>query len=154
ESLQKYGQLHPALARAADDGSFDIIDGSHRRAGLEFLGRDTIWTIVVPPEISDDDAVLMALAAQTQKRDLPPSQLGAVIIREMERRGLDQKRVAVAMGLSEATVSRCVRASKGLTNGKKKELETASTKVGGATAKVTYEDIAEARQAVQKLMKE
>jgi ParB-like chromosome segregation protein Spo0J len=60
--LARLGQVFPVEVRAQPDDRYQLVCGFRRVAALKFLQRDAVWARV-HANLSDEDALLMALAA-------------------------------------------------------------------------------------------
>jgi ParB family transcriptional regulator, chromosome partitioning protein len=83
--VARLGQLFPIDVRPSIPGRFQIVCGFRRVAALRFLQRGQVlaW---VHPQLSDDDALLLALASGIHGTQLSRSNLAAVKGR-LEREG-------------------------------------------------------------------
>jgi ParB/RepB/Spo0J family partition protein len=129
-----------------------VRDGNRRLHAALWLKLEKVPVVFLDED--EETAQRQTVAVALNRKDLTPEELGKFLLSEMERTGEDQQTTARRLKISTAKCSRAIRSVKFPSNGKKKELESASVKVGEATARVTYGDIAEARSALSKLMKE
>ena len=72
ESIEKYGILNPLIVRPVPDGYYEIISGHRRMHAAQLAGLTTIPAIV--RELSDDDAIVAMVDANTQREELLPSE--------------------------------------------------------------------------------
>lgn len=147
-SVQQHGIIEPLKVIQS---SMVCKDGNRRLDAARWLHLDKVPVQYLSDE--EDQAQRQTVAVAVIKKNVAPEELGRLLIAELSET-VDQQALARKYGISTATVSRAVRAARGLSNGRKKELESASAKVGSASARVTYEDVAEARSAINKLLRE
>lgn len=74
--IARLGQLYPVDVRARGADRFQIVAGFRRVAALRFLQRDRVLARV-HAELSDDDALLMALAAAIDTEPVSAEELAA-----------------------------------------------------------------------------
>lgn len=84
--LARLGQLYPVELRLKPPDRFQVVSGFRRVAALRFLQRDKVLARL-HTDLSDEDALLMALAAAIHTAPVSREELGAIQQRlEQERR--------------------------------------------------------------------
>ena len=74
--IARLGQLFPIDVRVKDADRFQIISGFRRVAALRFLQREKV-VATLHTDLSDSDAMMMALAAAIHSRSVEPASLQA-----------------------------------------------------------------------------
>ena len=72
DSIREYGVLVPAIARPDPEGGYELISGHRRKRGCEMAGLQTMPVII--RNLDDDAAVLVMVAANSQREELLPSE--------------------------------------------------------------------------------
>ena len=72
ESIEKFGNLVPALARPLSKGGYELISGHRRLAACEALGIEKLPTVV--RDLTDDEAVIAMVDANLQRETILPSE--------------------------------------------------------------------------------
>lgn len=111
-SIRESGLIYPLLVRkSSKSGSngpiYELIAGERRLRALRTLGEEQAPAIV--KEVSDQDALELALVENLQREELNPMEQAAAYQRLMSEFGLTQEQVATAVGKDRATVANTVR---------------------------------------------
>ncbi len=72
ESISKFGVLTPAIARAKEDGRYELISGHRRCRAAELAGLATLPAIV--REMTRDEAIIEMVDANLQREHILPSE--------------------------------------------------------------------------------
>ena len=70
QSLQKHGLLEPLLVRPIARGKYELVAGERRYRAASALGWDSVPAIV--RELSDSEALILALVENLEREDLNP----------------------------------------------------------------------------------
>jgi len=74
QSIAEKGVVVPAIARATDDGYYELISGHRRRYACIKLGIDSMPVIV--RQLDDDEAVIAMVDSNIQREHILPSERG------------------------------------------------------------------------------
>ncbi len=105
-SIDKEGILQPVLVRKVEDG-YQIVAGERRWQACKSLGRKTLSVRVI--DADDDKALELALIENIQRSDLNPIEEAYGYKRLMERQGMTQSEVAIAVSKGRSTVANALR---------------------------------------------
>lgn len=106
ESIRAQGVLQPIVVRAKNN-HFEIIAGERRWRAAQLAGLTQIPALI--REISDQDAMAMALIENIQRESLNPIEEALALKRLCETLELTHLQVAQAVGKSRASVSNLLR---------------------------------------------
>jgi ParB/RepB/Spo0J family partition protein len=102
-SIDSEGQQTPVLVVESSEGSYVLIDGYHRVAALEKLGRDTVEAVV----LSLDEGSALIFAHQQSRHHARSALEDAWLIELLtEQCGLSQHAVACRLGHNQSWISR------------------------------------------------
>lgn len=107
ETIRAQGVLQPLLVRAADDGRFEIIAGERRWRAAQLAGLQSVPAVV--REVSDQNAMAVALIENIQRKDLNAIEEAAGLQRLLDEFGLTHQQAADAVGRSRSTVTNLLR---------------------------------------------
>ena len=105
-SVRSHGILQPVVARPVD-GRFQIVAGERRFRAAQAAGLATIPAVV--REVSDREALEVALIENLRREDLNPIERARAYVRLAEEFGLTQEQVAEAIGGSRSGIANTVR---------------------------------------------
>ncbi len=106
ESVRVHGVLQPLIVRQSGEG-YELIAGERRmRASLE-LGLTDVPVRVI--DVSDRDALELALIENVQREDLNPVEEADGYQNLADEFGLTQADIATRVGKSRASVANCLR---------------------------------------------
>ena len=151
-SIKAQGVMQPIVIRSVSAGRYEIIAGERRWRASQLAGLSEIPAVI--REVSDEDAIAMALIENIQRENLNPIEEAIALKRLQEEFELTQQEVADAVGKSRVTVANLLRLIS-LTPDVKKMLEHGDLEMGHARALLSLNDqkqIDAARQVVQKGM--
>jgi ParB family chromosome partitioning protein len=106
ESIRVHGLLQPLVVRRTGR-RFELIAGHRRLEALRQLGWKTVPAVVRGAD--QDDAPVLRLVENLQRRDLRPAEEAAALEALIRTRGWTTHQVAAAIGRSQAYVSKRVR---------------------------------------------
>jgi len=82
ESVREYGILEPLLVRPLENGEYELVAGERRYRAAKEVGLDTVP--IVSRDLSDQDAVRIALVENLQREDLNPVEETEAILNLLE----------------------------------------------------------------------
>jgi ParB family transcriptional regulator, chromosome partitioning protein len=135
-SIKKQGVLQPIVVRRRGD-SYEIVAGERRWRAASRAGLHEVPAIV--KELSDGDALQIALIENIQRQDLDPLEEAAAYGRLLEEYGFTQEQLAEAVGKNRATIANSLRLMK-LPQIVQELLATGQLTAGHARALMTLED--------------
>jgi ParB family chromosome partitioning protein len=111
-SIEESGLISPITVRPSEGGRYELIGGERRMRAHQILGRSAIPAFVLS-DISSTDAAIGALADNDAKRSLCDYERGkaykrALTILTETGKPINQGTLARRIGVSDATVSRCL----------------------------------------------
>ena len=154
-SIKAQGVVQPIVARpigkAGASQRYEIVAGERRWRAAQIAGLDDIPTIV--REVSDDDAIAMALIENIQREDLIPLEEARALDRLIREFDLTHAEAAEAVGRSRASVSNLLRLQD-LSAKVKSLLEAREIEMGHARALLSIDNAVQqydlARQVARK----
>jgi ParB family chromosome partitioning protein len=99
--------VRPVTPQEGAEQRYEIIAGERRWRASQLAGLDTVPALV--REVSDDDALAMALIENIQREDLTPIEEAQALARFVDEFGLTHQAAAEAVGRSRASVSNLIR---------------------------------------------
>ncbi len=105
-SIRRHGVLQPVVARQAD-GGYQIVAGERRLRAAQAAGLTTIPAVV--REISDREALEVALIENLRREDLNPMERARAYSRLASEFGLTQEELADAIGGSRPSIANTMR---------------------------------------------
>ena len=106
ESIRAYGILQPLTVR--DRGGFyELVAGERRLRAARIAGLREVPCLIA--EVGEEDAALLALIENLQRRDLDYMEEAAAIARLIRRYGLSQQQAAEKLGKSQSAVANKLR---------------------------------------------
>ena len=106
DSIRAYGILQPLTVR--DRGSFyELVAGERRLRAARIAGLREVPCLVA--EVGEEDAALLALIENLQRRDLDYMEEAAAIAHLIQRYGLSQQQAAEKLGKSQPAVANKLR---------------------------------------------
>lgn len=107
QSIREHGVLQPIMVRPAADGTYTIVAGERRWRASRLAGLTLIPAVV--RELSDEQAMEIALVENLQREDLDPIEEAEGYRALMERCGLTQEQAAAKVGRSRPAVANSLR---------------------------------------------
>jgi ParB family chromosome partitioning protein len=109
ESLKAHGQLQPISVRWSEDmGRYLIVTGERRWRAATLAGRPTINTVILEGSHTESQILEMQLIENCLREDLQPIEQARAFRTLMDRNGWSAARLAEALHLTGATVSRAL----------------------------------------------
>ena len=105
-SIRRHGILQPVVARPAN-GAYQIVAGERRFRAAQAAGLTTVPAVV--RDISDREALEVALIENIRREDLNPMERARAYRRLGAEFGLTQEEIAEAVGGSRASISNTMR---------------------------------------------
>ena len=146
ESILKQGVMQPIVVRPRPQGGYELIAGERRWRATQLAGLETIPAVV--RDVSDEDAVAMALIENIQREDLSPLEESHAMSRLKEEFDLTHEQVAEAVGKSRTAVTNLLRLLN-LAPGVTRLLEQGRIEMGHARAVLSLEGQVQERLAQQ-----
>lgn len=107
DSIREHGVLQPIVIRRAVNRGFEIVAGERRFRAAQKLGMTSLPAIV--REISDKQAMEIALIENLQREDLNPVEVAEAYANVMRHFALTQEELAVRVGQSRSHVANMLR---------------------------------------------
>ena len=106
ESIRAYGILQPLTVRRVGEG-YQLIAGERRMRAARIAGLREVPCLVA--QVDEQDAGMLALIENLQRRDLDCFEEAAAIARLIGRYGLSQEQAAEKLGKSQSAVANKLR---------------------------------------------
>lgn len=106
DSISAYGILQPLTVRDRG-GVYELVAGERRLRAARIAGLREVPCLIA--EVGEEDAVLLALIENLQRRDLDYMEEAAAIARLIRRYGLSQQQAAEKLGKSQPTIANKLR---------------------------------------------
>ncbi len=107
DSIAAQGVVQPIVVRPAKGGRYEIIAGERRWRAAQLAGLHEIPVVV--RDVSDQQAMAVALIENIQRDDLNPLEEAGALRRLLDEFGLTHQQIAEAVGKSRATVTNMLR---------------------------------------------
>ena len=106
ESIAAYGILQPLTVRA-QNGGYELVAGERRWRAARMAGLRQVPCLLA--RVDEEDAALLALIENLQRRDLDYLEEASAIARLLRRYGLSQQQAAEKLGRSQSAVANKLR---------------------------------------------
>ena len=106
DSISAYGILQPLTVRDRG-GVYELVAGERRLRAARIAGLREVPCLIA--EVGEEDAALLALIENLQRRDLDYMEEAAAIARLIRRYGLSQQQAAEKLGKSQSAVANKLR---------------------------------------------
>ena len=106
ESIAAYGILQPLTVRA-QNGGYELVAGERRWRAARMAGLRQVPCLLA--RVDEEDAALLALIENLQRRDLDYMEEASAIARLLRRYGLSQQQAAEKLGRSQSAVAKKLR---------------------------------------------
>ena len=106
DSISAYGILQPLTVRDRG-GVYELVAGERRLRAARIAGLREVPCLIA--EVGEEDAALLALMENLQRRDLDYMEEAAAIARLIRRYGLSQQQAAEKLGKSQPTIANKLR---------------------------------------------
>ncbi len=150
DSIRKNGMMQPIIVRpsAKQSGKFEIVAGERRWRAAKIAGLDQLPVIV--REITDQQALELALVENIQRQDLSPLEEAAGYQRLIEEFNYTQEELAGTVGKSRSHIANLLRLL-ALPDEVKQMLDSGKLTMGHARALLNAPDpVALAREIVKR----
>ncbi len=106
-SIREHGVLQPIVVRKRVSSGYEIVAGERRFRAVQMLGLDSIPSMV--RDISDKDAMEIALIENLQRDDLNPIEIAEAFKKLMDLFSFTQDQLADRVGQSRSHVANILR---------------------------------------------
>lgn len=106
ESIRQQGVVQPLLVRRKDSG-FELVAGERRLRAAKLAGLQAVPVVV--REMTDREALELALVENLQREDLSPLEEAGAYVKLVEEFGLTQEEVAKRVAKSRPAVANTIR---------------------------------------------
>ena len=107
DSIREHGIIQPLTVRKLQSGYYQIIAGERRWRAARIAGLRQVPCLLA--RVDEEDAALLALIENLQRRDLDYMEEAAAIARLLRRYGLSQQQAAEKLGRSQSAVANKLR---------------------------------------------
>ncbi|MGE0798335.1 MAG: ParB/RepB/Spo0J family partition protein [Lautropia sp.] len=107
DSIREHGLLQPIVVRPIDDGRYEIIAGERRFRAAALAQQRTVPVVI--KEVSDENALALALIENIQREDLNPLEEANAIRRLLDEFHYTHEQAAQAIGRSRSATSNLLR---------------------------------------------
>ena len=107
DSIREHGLMQPIVVRACEGDRYEIIAGERRFRAAALAQIDTVPVIV--RDVSDENALAMALIENIQREDLNPLEEANAIKRLLDEFAYTHEQAAQAIGRSRSATSNILR---------------------------------------------
>ena len=107
DSIAKHGVIQPLLVRPMPDGSYQLVAGERRWRASQMAGLTEVPVVI--KELSDDEAMALALIENLQREDLNAIEEAQGIKALMDTLSLTQDEAAERVGKSRPAVANALR---------------------------------------------
>lgn len=107
DSIAKHGVIQPLLVRPMPDGSYQLVAGERRWRASRMAGLTEVPVVI--KELSDDEAMTLALIENLQREDLNAIEEAQGIKALMDTLSLTQDEAAERVGKSRPAVANALR---------------------------------------------
>lgn len=107
ESIAKHGVIQPLLVRPLSDGSYQLVAGERRWRASRLAGLTEVPVVI--KELSDSEAMEIALVENLQREDLNPIEEAQGLKLLIDTYGLTQEECASRVGKSRPAIANALR---------------------------------------------
>lgn len=107
DSISRNGVLQPLLVRPMTDGTYQLVAGERRWRASRLAGLTEVPVVI--KEMSDEQAMEIALIENLQREDLNPIEEAEGLKLLIDRYGLTQEEAAVRVGRSRPAIANALR---------------------------------------------
>lgn len=107
ESIAKHGVIQPLLVRPLSDGSYQLVAGERRWRASRLAGLTEVPVVI--KELSDSEAMEIALVENLQREDLNPIEEAQGLKLLIDTYGLTQEECASRVGKSRPAIANTLR---------------------------------------------
>ena len=145
DSIEKHGVMQPITVRVVAKNSYEIIAGERRWRAAQ-LAKLTMVPVIIR-ELSDTQALEMALIENIQRADLNPLEEAAGYQRLMDEFHYTQEKLSPIVGKSRSHIANLLRLLK-LPESVKKRIDSGALTMGHARAILMAENAEELAQQI------
>ncbi len=149
-SIERNGVLQPLLVRPMTDGSYQLVAGERRWRASRMAGLSEVPVVI--KEMSDEQAMEIALIENLQREDLNPIEEAEGLQLLIERYNLTQEEAAARVGRSRPAIANSLRLL-GLPKNIRDLTKTGKISAGHARALLGFENEAEMEQIADEITK-
>ncbi|ODN68249.1 ParB/RepB/Spo0J family partition protein [Methylophaga muralis] len=146
DSIRSQGLVQPIVVRPIDGGHYEIIAGERRWRASKLAGLESVPVLI--KDVSDRNAIAMALIENIQRENLNPMEEANALFRLREEFELTHQQTAEAVGKSRATITNLLRL-RNLNDDVKKLLENCDLEMGHARTLLALEGESQSEAALQ-----
>lgn len=146
DSIRSQGLVQPIVVRPIDGGHYEIIAGERRWRASKLAGLESVPVLI--KDVSDRNAIAMALIENIQRENLNPMEEANALHRLREEFELTHQQTAEAVGKSRATITNLLRL-RNLNDDVKKLLENCDLEMGHARTLLALEGESQSEAALQ-----
>lgn len=146
DSIRSQGLVQPIVVRPIDGGHYEIIAGERRWRASKLAGLESVPVLI--KDVSDRNAIAMALIENIQRENLNPMEEANALHRLREEFELTHQQTAEAVGKSRATISNLLRL-RNLNDDVKKLLENCDLEMGHARTLLALDGESQSEAALQ-----
>ena len=106
DSIRRHGVMQPIMVRPIKNG-FEIVAGERRFRAAQMAGLEAVP--VIERELSDQEAMVLALVENIQRAELNPAEQSRGISRLIKEFGMTHEQTAAHVGMSRAAVTNLLR---------------------------------------------
>lgn len=146
DSIRSQGLVQPIVVRPIEGGHYEIIAGERRWRASKLAGLESVPVLI--KDVSDRNAIAMALIENIQRENLNPMEEANALHRLREEFELTHQQTAEAVGKSRATITNLLRL-RNLNDDVKKLLENCDLEMGHARTLLALEGESQSEAALQ-----
>lgn len=146
DSIRSQGLVQPIVVRPIEGGHYEIIAGERRWRASKLAGLESVPVLI--KDVSDRNAIAMALIENIQRENLNPMEEANALHRLREEFELTHQQTAEAVGKSRATITNLLRL-RNLNDDVKKLLENCDLEMGHARTLLALEGASQSEAALQ-----
>lgn len=150
DSIRQYGVLQPLMVRPMPDGTYQLVAGERRWRAARMAGLSEVPVVI--RELTDTEAMALALIENLQREDLNPMEEASGYRDLMERFGLTQEQVSAKVGKSRPVVTNAMRLLN-LPDKVRSMVENQQISAGHARALLSLEDEEEICALAEEIVK-
>ncbi|MCX4186596.1 ParB/RepB/Spo0J family partition protein [Methylophaga sp. OBS4] len=136
DSIRAQGLVQPIVVRPVGEGRYEIVAGERRWRASRMAGLQSVPVLI--KDVSDRNAIAMALIENIQRENLNPMEEANALFRLREEFELTHQQAAEAVGKSRASVTNLLRL-RNLNDAVKKLVENCDLEMGHARALLALE---------------
>ena len=107
ESIRQHGVLQPLLVRPLPEGNYQLVAGERRWRAARIAGLSEVPVVV--KELSDTEAMELAIIENLQREDLNPIEEAEGLQALVDKCGYTQEEIAASVGKSRPAIANSMR---------------------------------------------